>query len=460
MTPYDIAVIGGGPGGYSCALRAAKLGLSVALVDERDALGGTCLNIGCIPSKALLHSTALLSEMQDDAAMNGILLAGIPSMSIQTMMQKKAGVVSRLNGGVALLCKQAKVTVLKGKGKLLGSGKISIEGAEPSEIEAKNIVLATGSQPVELPSLPFDGSTIVSSTEALSFDTPPARLVIIGAGAIGLELGSVWSRLGSEVTFLEFLPQIAPTFDTDVARTAERLLTKQGMTFHLGAKVTGATVNTIGVATVTVDKAGQTLSFDAEKVLVCVGRKPNYSGLNLEAAGVELDSRLRIAVDAELRTKAANIWAVGDIVPGPMLAHKAEAEGKAVAERIAGHVELPIDADLVPGVVYTNPEMASVGITEKTAKERGLDVKIGKSFYMANGRAVSSDATDGFAKVISDAKTDRLLGVQIVGASASEIIGEAAAHMVYGGSAEDIALTVHAHPTLSEVLRAAAEQRV
>lgn len=457
MTPYDIAVIGAGPGGYSCALRAAKLGLTVALIEEREALGGTCLNIGCIPSKALLHSTELLSEMQNDAAVNGIMLAGIPAMNMPIMMQKKDGVVSRLSGGVALLCKQAKVAVLHGKAKLVGGGKISIEGRDAGEIEAKNIVLATGSQPVELPFLPFDGKAIVSSTEALAFDAPPIRLVIIGAGAIGLELGSVWARLGSEVTFLEFLPQIAPTFDTDVSKYAERLLTKQGMTFHLGTKVTGATALD-EVVTVTAEKNGQPFTIQTDKVLVCVGRKPNYSGLNLEAAGVELDAKLRVVVDAELRTKAAGIWAIGDIVSGPMLAHKAEAEGKAVAERIAGHYALPIDADLVPGVVYTSPEIASVGITEKTAKERGIDIKISKSFYMANGRAVANDSTDGFAKIISDAKTDKLLGVQIVGASASELIAEAAAHMEYGGSVEDIALTVHAHPTLSEVLRAASEQ--
>lgn len=457
MTTYDIAVIGAGPGGYNCALRAAKLGLTVALVEERESLGGTCLHIGCIPSKALLHSTELLVEMQEDAAVNGIMLAGIPAMNLSIMMQKKQGVVTRLAGGVAALCKQAKVTVIHGRAKLLGGGKIAIEGREAGEIEAKNIVLATGSQPVELPTLPFDGKTIVSSTEALAFDTVPPRLAIVGAGAIGLELGSVWARLGSEVTFLEFLPQIAPTFDSDVAKYAERLFAKQGMTFHLGAKVTGATILD-DVATLTAEKNGQPLTLQADKILVCVGRKPNYDGLDLETAGVTLDGRLRIVTDPELRTKAEGIWAIGDVTSGPMLAHKAEAEAKAVAERIAGRTALPLNPDYIPGVVYTNPEMASVGLTENAAKEKGIEVKVGKSYYMANGRAVASDATDGFVKVLSDAKTDQLLGVQIVGAAASEIIAEAVTHLEYGGSAEDIALTTHAHPTLSEVLRTAAEQ--
>jgi dihydrolipoamide dehydrogenase len=456
MTTYDIAVIGAGPGGYNCALHAAKFGLSVALVEEREALGGTCLNIGCIPSKALLHSTELLVEMQEDAAVNGIMLAGIPAMNLSIMMQKKQGVVTRLAGGVAVLCKQAKVTVIHGRARLMGGGRIAIEGREAGEIEARNIVLATGSQPVELPSLPFDGKTIVSSTEALAFDAAPSRLAVIGAGAIGLELGSVWARLGSEVTFLEFLPQIAPSFDADVAKYAERLFAKQGMNFHLGTKVTGVTILD-DVATLTAEKNGQPLTLQADKVLVAVGRKPNYAGLDLETAGVTLDGRLRIVTDPELRTKAEGIWAIGDITSGPMLAHKAEAEGKAVAERIAGRTALPLNPDTVPGVVYTNPEMASVGLTENTAKEKGLEVRIGKSYYMANGRAVAGDVTDGFAKVIAEAGTDRLLGVQIVGASASEIIAEAAAHLEYGGSAEDITLTTHAHPTLAEVLRSAAE---
>ncbi len=456
MSTIDIAIIGAGPGGYVCALRAAKLGLSVALVDERTSLGGTCLNIGCIPSKTLLHSSELLSEMQNDAASNGIALAGVPTMDIPLMMQRKLGVVAKLAGGIALLCKQAKVTVLQGRATLLGEGKVGIEGRDTGEISAKNIVLATGSVPVELPFMKFDGQSIVSSTEALAFDKVPGKLLVIGAGAIGLELGSVWARLGSEVTVLEFLPQIAPTFDADISRHLQRSLARQGLIFHLETKVTGCEVKD-GRAVVTAEKGGQGLSFEADKVLVAVGRRPNTAGLNLEAAGVTLDAKGRVETDAGLRTKAAGVWAIGDLVAGPMLAHKAEAEAHLVAERIAGHKALPLDHDNIPGVVYTSPEAASAGLTEKMAKERGLEVKVGKSFYAANGRALASDAADGYAKVISDKATDRLLGVQIVGASASELIAEAVAHLEYGGSAEDIALCVHAHPTLSEVLKAAAQ---
>lgn len=456
MTTYDIAIIGAGPGGYVCALEAAKLGLSTVLVEEREALGGTCLNIGCIPSKALLHSTEMLVGMRDDAAMNGVMLAGIPAMDMSLMHARKDAVVKKLSGGVSLLCKQAKVTVLNGKAKLLGNGKVALEGRDAGEFEAKDIVLATGSIPVQLPSLPYDGRVVVTSTEALAFPKTPEKLLIVGAGAIGLELGSVWARLGSEVTFAEFLPQIAPTFDPDVSKFAQRLLAKQGMNFSLETKVSGIEVKD-NSAVVTAEKGGKTITFEADKVLVAVGRKPFTEGLGLESAGVALDPRGRVIVDETLRTTAGSVWAIGDLVPGPMLAHKAEAEARAVARRIAGKTALPIDYDLVPGVVYTNPEMASVGLTEKVAKERGHEVKTGKAYYAANGRAVASDATDGFAKVIADAKTDQLLGVQIVGSTASEIIAEAAAHMVYGGSAEDIALTVHAHPTLSEVLKAAAE---
>lgn len=453
---YDIAILGGGPGGYTCALRAAKLGLSVALVDERAALGGTCLNIGCIPSKALLHSSGLLAEMRDDAGVSGIRLAGVPTMDLPLMHARKDEVVSRLSGGIALLCKQAKVTVILGRARLAGAGKISIEGRDAGEIEARNIVIATGSVPVELPALPFDGETIVTSTEALSFAEVPKRLAVVGAGAVGLELGSVWARLGSDVTVLEFLPQIAPTFDADVAKYAQRLFAKQGLSFHLETKVTGVEVRD-GTAMLSAEQKGQGLLVEADKVLVSVGRKPNTAGLGLEEAGVELDAKGRVAVDETLRTKAEGIWALGDVVAGPMLAHKAEAEGRAVAERIAGKPFPKVDFDLVPGVVYTSPELASVGLSERTARERGLTVKTAKAYYAANGRALAGDAADGFAKVVADAETDRLLGVQIVGASASEIIAEAAAHMEYGGSAEDIALTVHAHPTLSEVLKAAAE---
>ena len=456
MAIYDIAILGGGPGGYTCALRAAKLGLSVALIDERVALGGTCLNIGCIPSKALLHSTELFAEIRSEAAASGIDVPGAPAMDLARMHARKDSVVGRLSGGIALLMKQAKVAVMQGRGRLIGEGKILVEGRDAGIIEARNIVIATGSLPVEIPALPQDGKIVVSSTEALAFAAVPKKLAIIGAGAIGLELGSVWARLGSEVTVLEFLPQIAPTFDADVAKYAQRLLAKQGLAFHLDTKVTGVTV-TDGAAVLSAEKAGQPVLLEANRVLVAVGRRPNTANLGLSEAGVALDPKGRVVVDTALRTKAAGVWAIGDAVAGPMLAHKAEAEGVAVAERIAGKTVPPLDFDRVPGVIYTSPELASVGLTEKAAKERGFEVKVGKAYYAANGRALASDASDGFAKVVSDAKTEKLLGVQIVGASASELIAEAAAHLEYGGSAEDIALTVHAHPTLSEVLKAAAE---
>jgi len=442
MTQYDIAILGGGPGGYVCALRAAKLGLSVALIDEREALGGTCLNIGCIPSKALLHSTEGHGAAAPEA--------------LGDMMRRKEAVVAKLAGGIALMMKQAKVRVLVGRGRLLGGGKIAVEGRDAGEIEARTIVLATGSRPVELPALPFDGQVVVSSTEALAFDKVPERLAVVGAGAIGLELGSVWSRLGSKVTFVEFLPQIAPTFDADISTYAQRLFTRQGMEFHLGAKVTGARVEG-GAALLDVDKGEEKLEIAADKVLVCVGRSPASSGLGLEAAGVTTDAKGRVVVDAQLRTGAAGVWALGDLVNGPMLAHKAEAEGRAVAERLAGRVALPVEADLVPGVVYTSPEIASVGIGERGAKERGLSVRVGKAYFAANGRAVACGAPDGYAKLVCAAEGGRVLGVQIVGPSASELIAAAAAHMQYGALAEDVALTVQAHPTLSEVLREAAE---
>ncbi|MBN1404387.1 MAG: dihydrolipoyl dehydrogenase [Opitutales bacterium] len=456
MSNYDIAVIGAGPGGYVCALHAAKLGLSVALVDEREALGGTCLNIGCIPSKALLHSSELLTAMQNDAAANGIALAGVPTMDVPLMMARKQGIVDKLSGGISMLCKQAKVRVLQGHATLLGSGKISIAGKDAGEITAKDIVLATGSSPVELPFMPFDGKRVVSSTEALSFEAVPEKLLVIGAGAIGLELGSVWARLGSEVTLLEFLPQIAPTFDADVSKYLQRMLVKQGLSFHLETKVTGCEVKD-GNAIVSAEKGGNAITFETDKVLVSVGRRPNTAKLGLEEAGVTLDEKGRVETDAELRTKAAGIWAIGDLVAGPMLAHKAEAEARLVAERIAGRKAPPLNHELIPGVVYTSPEVAGAGLTETQAKARGIEVKVGKAYYAANGRALASDAADGFAKLISDKASERLLGVQIVGQSASELIAEAVAHMEYGGSAEDIALCVHAHPTLSEVLKAAAE---
>ena len=449
---FDVCVIGAGPGGYVCALRAAQLGLRTALVDKNAALGGTCLRVGCIPSKALLHSTEFLHFMHEKAASHGILADNV-RFDLAALMKRKTDVVAKMTGGINQLCKARKVTVLTGTGRLLGGGKVEVSGKEKHEISARHIVIASGSKSVELPFLKFDGETVVSSDQAIAFDTVPGKLVVVGAGAIGLELGSVWARLGSKVTVVEFLPQIAPAYDEDVAKYAERLLKKQGLTFHLGTKVSG--LKKEGEKTlVTADQNGKPLEFEADKVLVAVGRAPFTEGLGLEAAGVTLDSKGRVEVDERLRTKAENVWAIGDVIAGPMLAHKAEEEGIAVAERIAGQ-HGHVSYDIIPNVVYTHPEIAGAGLTERLAKEKGIEVKVGKFPLGANGRAVAADAVDGFIKVIADKASDKLLGVQIVAHNGSELIAEAVAHMEYGGSAEDMGRTVHAHPTMAEAVKEA-----
>lgn len=451
--PYDICVIGAGPGGYVCALRAAQLGLKVALVDKNAALGGTCLRVGCIPTKALLHSTEFLHFMHEKAAAHGILADNV-RVDIPTLMKRKEQVVSRMTGGISQLCKARKVDVIQGTGRLLGGGKIAIDGDAPREIRAKDIVIATGSKSVELPFLKFDGETVVSSDQGIAFETAPGKLVVVGAGAIGLELGSVWARLGSQVTVIEFLPQIAPAYDEDVSKYAERLLKRQGLTFHTGTKVTGLKEQD-GKKFVTAEKNGKALEFEADKVLVAVGRAPNTEGLDLDKAGVTLDKKGRIEVNDVLCTQADAIWAIGDVIAGPMLAHKAEEEGIAVAERIAGQ-HGHVSYDYIPNVVYTDPEIAAAGLTERLAKEKGIEVKVGKFPIAANGRAVAADAADGFIKVLADKQTDKLLGVQIIAHNGSELIAEAVAHMEYGGSAEDLGRTIHAHPTMSEALKEAA----
>ncbi|MDP0497045.1 MAG: dihydrolipoyl dehydrogenase [Verrucomicrobiota bacterium JB024] len=451
---YDLIVIGGGPGGYVAAIRAAQLGLKTALVEKDPTLGGTCLNVGCIPSKALLHSTEMVHFFQHDAAAHGISAKEFKT-DIAALMKKKEAVVKQLNQGVKTLVTKRKIDVVQGLASLAGSGKVLVKTDKGEQtLEAKHIILATGSVPVELPFMKFDGQTVVSSTEAIAFDSVPEKLVVIGAGAIGLEIGSVWARLGSEVTVVELLPQIAPTYDKDVSRLAERLFTKQGLKFELGAKVTGVKQDK-GKAVLTAERDGKKLEFPADKILVAVGRKPFTEGLGLDKAGVELDDKRRIKTDAHFRTSAEGIYAIGDVIAGPMLAHKAEEEGVACVELIAGKAG-HVNYDLVPGVVYTDPEIASVGLGEDAAKEKGLKVNVGKFPFMANGRAIATDATDGFVKVIADAETDRLLGVQIIGRNASEMIATACAHMEYSGSAEDWARTMHAHPTLSESMKEAA----
>ena len=449
---FDVAIIGGGPGGYVAAIRCAQLGLKTALVEKRKALGGTCLNIGCIPSKALLHTSEQFAFAAHHAAESGIVIAGAVSLNLDTVMKKKDKVVSQLTGGVDMLVKKRGIARFHGHGKLLGDGKIAI-GAD-QQISATHIVLATGSAPVELPFLPFDGQTVVSSDQGIAFAQVPANLVVIGAGAIGLELGSVWARYGSKVTVLEFLPRVAAGYDDDVSKLLERALKKQGLDIHTETKVTG-TKDIEGRLHVVAEKKGAELLVPADKILVAVGRKPYTADLGLEAVGIAPDKRGFIEIDSHFKTSASGVYAIGDIVRGPMLAHKAEEEGVALAELLAGKAG-HVNYDVIPNVIYTEPEVASVGLTEAQAKEKGIAVSVGKFPLVANGRAIASDATEGFVKIVACAKTDKILGGQIITRSASETISEIVTHMEYGGSAEDLARTVHAHPTLSESIKEAA----
>jgi len=454
MDTYDVAVIGAGPGGYVCAFRAAQLGLKVALVEKRATLGGTCLNVGCIPSKALLYSSEQFVFARDHAAGHGIG-TGPVTADIGALMRRKDAVVAKLVGGVAALAKARKVAVVTGEASFASPTVLSVRGpGGATSLSARNFVIATGSAPVELPFMRFDGATVVSSDQAIAFDAVPASLVVVGGGAIGLELGSVWARLGSRVTVVEFLPKIVAGYDDDVVRAFSRLLQRQGLSIETGAKVTGMRAAG-GKAVLAAEREGAALEFRAEKILVAVGRRPYTDGLGLEAAGVALDERRRVKVDGRLRTGVPGIWAIGDVVAGPMLAHKAEEDGVAVAEWIAGRAG-HIDWDLVPAVVYTDPEVASVGLGEDAARAAAIPVKVGRFNFAANGRAIASDSTDGFAKIVADAKSDRILGAQILGRGASELIAEVVAHMAYGGSAEDLGRTIHAHPTLGESLKEAA----
>jgi dihydrolipoamide dehydrogenase len=447
---FDLLVIGAGPGGYVCAFRAAQLGLKVALVEKRPTLGGTCLNVGCIPSKALLHSSEQFAFAKHHAAAHGIKLGSV-EVDVAAMLKKKDDVVTKLVGGVAQLAKARKITVLTGTASFTGKDTVEVKGEkEVTTVTAKNIVIATGSAPVELPFMKFDGKTVVSSDEAIALPSVPKRLVVVGGGAIGLELGSVWSRLGAEVTVVEFLPKIVATYDEDIVRNFTRILQKQGLKIETGAKVTGFTKGVL-----TAERDGTKLEFPADTVLVAVGRRPYTDGLGLDKAGVELDDKKRIKVNGHLKTNVPGIWAIGDVVAGPMLAHKAEEDGVAVAEWIAGKAG-HINWDLVPAIVYTEPEVASVGLGEDAAKAKGIAVKIGKFNFAANGRAIAADATDGYVKLIADATDDRILGAQILGRGAGELISEVVTHIEYGGSAEDLARTIHAHPTMSEAVKEAA----
>jgi dihydrolipoamide dehydrogenase len=453
---YDVLVIGAGPGGYVAAIRAAQLGMSVACVEKQATLGGTCLNVGCIPSKALLDSSELYAQAKTHFDRHGIQVGDL-RLDLAAMLARKDRVVKGLTDGVAFLFKKNKITSYVGSGRLMGEGKVAVKSASAEEIilEAKHILLATGSEPVTLPSLPFDGTSIVGSTEALAFDRVPQHLIVVGGGYIGLELGSVWNRLGAKVTVLEFLPRILPLSDGEIAELLHRSLIKQGLTFHLETKVTGAGTQG-GQVVVDAMHKGQDVRFQGDKVLVAVGRRPFTKGLGLREIGIQADERTgRIAVDENFHTTVKGVYAIGDLIDGPMLAHKAEEDGIACVERLAG-MKTHVNYDTVPSVVYTWPEVASVGPTEEQIKASGRDYRVGRFPFSANPRARCMDETEGLVKMIADAKTDRLLAVHIIGPRASELIAECVTVMEFAGSAEDIARTCHAHPTLSEAVREAA----
>jgi dihydrolipoyl dehydrogenase len=455
MEKFDVVIIGSGPGGYIAAIRSGQLGLKTALVEKDKELGGTCLNVGCIPSKALLTSSDHVMFAKKEAAKHGIVIDNV-QVDLPKMQQRKNKVVRTMNSGVRALMKTNKVTTFEGIGTITAPGKVSVKSSkgETQEIETKNIVIATGSAPIELPFAKFDGKTIVSSTEALEFTEAPKKLIVIGAGAVGLELGSVWNRLGSEVTMLEFLPRIAVGFDLELSNLLQRSLTAQGITFHLETKVSAVKVEN-GHATATATKGSEELKFEADKVLVSVGRRPFSEGLCAEKLGVEFDQQKRIKVDKNFRTNIEGIYAIGDVTAGPMLAHKAEDEGIACVEMIAGKAG-HVNYEAIAGIIYTNPELAGVGLTEDQAKEKGIEVRIGRFPFRANGRAVANEDVDGMAKFVADAKTDRILGAHILQHMASELIAEAVSVIEFGGSSEDLGRTVHSHPTLSEAVKEAA----
>jgi dihydrolipoamide dehydrogenase len=455
MDKFDLIIIGSGPGGYVAAIRAAQLGLKTAIIEKDPELGGTCLNVGCIPSKALLASSDHFVFAKTEAAKHGIVLDKV-GLDLTTMLARKDTVVKTLTGGVRALMKSNKITTFTGLATIVEPGKVRIQpnDGEPVEIAADHILIATGSVPINLPSMPFDGTTVVSSTEALCFENPPEKFLVIGAGAIGLELGSVWNRLGSEVTIVEFLPRIALGFDLDVSNLLQRALTAQGIKFHLETKV-GSVKVTNGRAVATATKGSEELNFEADKVLVSVGRRAFAKGVGADKIGVALDERGRIKVDQNFRTNIKGIYAIGDVIAGPMLAHKAEEEGIACVESIAGKAG-HVNYDVIPSIIYTNPELAGVGLTEDLAKEKGLNVRVGKFPFRANGRALANADVEGLVKFVADAQTDRILGASILSHAASELIAEIVAVMEFGGSSEDLGRTVHAHPTLSEAVKEAA----
>jgi dihydrolipoamide dehydrogenase len=449
---YDVIVIGGGPGGYVCAIRAAQLGLKTACVERRATLGGTCLNIGCIPSKALLQSSENFEEASHAFSEHGVMIESV-KLDLARMMARKDSVVSANVKGVEFLFKKNKVTWLKGSGRVTVPGRVDVDG---TEYDAKHIVIATGSESLTLPGVEVDEHSIVTSTGALELDQVPDHLAVIGGGYIGLELGSVWKRLGADVTVIEYLDRLVPGMDAEIAQTFERVLGKQGIKFRLGTKVTAARKGNDGV-TLTVEpaKGGPSEEIKADVVLVSIGRRAYTDGLGLAEAGVELDDRGRVKVDVHYATNVPGIYAIGDVIAGPMLAHKAEEEGVALAERMAGQAG-HVNYDVIPGVVYTWPEVASIGRTEDDLKRQGVEYKVGKFPFTANGRARAMGSTDGFVKILADKATDQILGAHIIGPDAGGLIAELATAMEFGASSEDVARTCHAHPSLSEAVKEAA----
>ncbi|MBA3040043.1 MAG: dihydrolipoyl dehydrogenase [Alphaproteobacteria bacterium] len=456
---YDVIIIGSGPGGYVCAVKAAQLGLKVAVVEKRATYGGTCLNIGCIPSKALLHASEMFHQAAHGMDALGVEVAA-PKLNLSKMMAHKDATVKSNVEGVSFLFKKNKIEGIQGTGKVVAAGKVSVTNDKGEEqiLETKNIVIATGSDVAGIPgvAVEIDEKVIVSSTGGIALDQVPARMVVVGGGVIGLELGSVWMRLGAKVTVVEYLDTILGGMDGEVSKQFQRMLAKQGMEFNLGAKVTGVAKADKG-AKVTFEpvKGGEAQTIDADVVLIATGRKPYTEGLGLAEAGVALDGRGRVEIDGHYRTNVAGIYAIGDVVKGPMLAHKAEDEGVALAEILAGQ-HGHVNYDVIPGVVYTQPEVASVGKTEEELKAAGIAYKVGKFPFTANGRARAMLATDGFVKILADKETDRVLGGHIIGFGAGEMIHEIAVLMEFGGSSEDLGRTCHAHPTMSEAVKEAA----
>jgi dihydrolipoamide dehydrogenase len=453
---FDVVVIGGGPGGYNCAIRAGQLGLKAACIDKRGAFGGTCLNVGCIPSKALLHTSELYAHAQEHFGKMGIEAKGL-SVDLKTMMAHKEKSVSDLTKGVEFLFKKNKVEGIVGEANISAPGKVSVKTKTGTrEIKAKNIVIATGSDVAPLKGVEIDEKTVVSSTGGLSLPSVPKRLLVIGAGVIGLELGSVWRRLGAEVQVVEFLDRICPGLDAEVAKQFQRLLTKQGFSFKLSSKVTAVKKKTGGVS-VSVEPAngGKAETLQADVILLAIGRRPYTDGLGLDAVGVRRDKHGRVVTDEHYATNVKGIYAIGDVREGLMLAHKAEDEAVAVVEIIAGHAG-HVNYDAIPSVIYTYPEVATVGKTEEELKQSGVEYKSGKFPFTANARAKSNLTTEGFVKVLADAKTDKVLGVHMIGPDVGNMIGEAVLGMEFSAASEDIARTCHAHPTLSEALRQAA----